>query len=121
MMLRLKGCVTLRPAKPRRAQGFRLDVVPLPGHTQSYTRLGYDTVDGLGAVQTQGKERRIFHLAGDDPYGVLRRTKRLQTCCRYKPKAGLRSEEHTSELQSLMRISYAVFCLKKKTNTKHKN
>src|SRR3546814_9981000 len=31
----------------------------------------------------------------------------------------VRSEEHTSELQSLMRISYAVFCLKKKTNTKH--
>src|SRR3546814_5839508 len=29
----------------------------------------------------------------------------------------LRSEEHTSELQSLMRISYAVFCLKKKTHT----
>src|SRR3546814_8752447 len=29
-----------------------------------------------------------------------------------------RSEEHTSELQSLMRISYAVFCLKKKTNKK---
>src|SRR3546814_7003045 len=31
-----------------------------------------------------------------------------------------RSEEHTSELQSLMRISYAVFCLKKKKKTKHK-
>src|SRR3546814_4746729 len=30
----------------------------------------------------------------------------------------LRSEEHTSELQSLMRISYDVFCLKKKNNTK---
>src|SRR3546814_2228829 len=30
-----------------------------------------------------------------------------------------RSEEHTSELQSLMRISYAVFCLKKKNKTKH--
>src|SRR3546814_1001682 len=30
----------------------------------------------------------------------------------------LRSEEHTSELQSLMRISYAVFCLKKKKNNK---
>src|SRR3546814_5333422 len=29
-----------------------------------------------------------------------------------------RSEEHTSELQSLMRISYAVFCLKKKNNNK---
>src|SRR3546814_4271758 len=32
-----------------------------------------------------------------------------------------RSEEHTSELQSLMRISYAVFCLKKKNKTKHKH
>src|SRR3546814_7774945 len=31
----------------------------------------------------------------------------------------LRSEEHTSELQSLMRISYAVFCLKKKNNDIH--
>src|SRR3546814_10179633 len=31
-----------------------------------------------------------------------------------------RSEEHTSELQSLMRISYAVFCLKKKTKHRHK-
>src|SRR3546814_10280680 len=33
----------------------------------------------------------------------------------------LRSEEHTSELQSLMRISYAVFCLKKKKKKKHNN
>src|SRR3546814_10205765 len=32
-----------------------------------------------------------------------------------------RSEEHTSELQSLMRISYAVFCLKKKTKTTKAN
>src|SRR3546814_10076777 len=31
----------------------------------------------------------------------------------------VRSEEHTSELQSLMRISYAVFCLKKKKKPKH--
>src|SRR3546814_3722099 len=37
--------------------------------------------------------------------------------CR-RPRAG-RSEEHTSELQSLMRISYAVFCLKKQTSSKH--
>src|SRR3546814_20340667 len=45
----------------------------------------------------------------------------------YRPRAGAsgdsdrRSEEHTSELQSLMRISYAVFCLKKnkKYNIKH--
>src|SRR3546814_8472751 len=33
----------------------------------------------------------------------------------------VKSEEHTSELQSLMRNSYAVFCLKKKNNTKTKN
>src|SRR3546814_1829418 len=34
---------------------------------------------------------------------------------------GFRSEEHTSELQSLMRTSYAVFCLKKKKKKKHKH
>src|SRR3546814_4438099 len=34
---------------------------------------------------------------------------------------GRRSEEHTSELQSLMRISYAVFCLKKKKNPNSKS
>src|SRR3546814_9731112 len=33
-------------------------------------------------------------------------------------RARVDPEEHTSELQSLMRISYAVFCLKKKTNTR---
>src|SRR3546814_4394820 len=33
----------------------------------------------------------------------------------------VRSEEHTSELQSLMRISYAVFCLKKKKTTSHRH
>src|SRR3546814_8227726 len=35
--------------------------------------------------------------------------------------SGTRSEEHTSELQSLMRISYAVFCLKKKKNNNTTN
>src|SRR3546814_8113378 len=41
-----------------------------------------------------------------------------EECCqigRIGKTCDLRSEEHTSELQSLMRISYAVFCLKKKT------
>src|SRR3546814_9717061 len=36
------------------------------------------------------------------------------------PLWAMRSEEHTSELQSLMRISYAVFCLKKKTKSRTK-
>src|SRR3546814_2806784 len=35
----------------------------------------------------------------------------------WRPSGSARSEEHTSELQSLMRISYAVFCLQKKTYT----
>src|SRR3546814_4156326 len=56
----------------------------------------------------------------------LRRDRRPDEQCRRaagqrRLRAGgrLRSEEHTSELQSLMRISYAVFCLKKKqTNTR---
>src|SRR3546814_9660005 len=38
-----------------------------------------------------------------------------------EPTAGMRSEEHTSELQSLMRISYAVFCLKKKKKLQSTN
>src|SRR3546814_7724051 len=37
---------------------------------------------------------------------------------RHNHRDVVKSEEHTSELQSLMRISYAVFCLKKKNNTK---
>src|SRR3546814_4008772 len=37
----------------------------------------------------------------------------------FPDQVAARSEEHTSELQSLMRISYAVFCLKKNNKTKH--
>src|SRR3546814_8407378 len=62
------------------------------------------------------------------PYTSLFRSRRLhERRCRWRRGAVAgcvparhawrrRSEEHTSELQSLMRISYAVFCLKKKNN-----
>src|SRR3546814_6641865 len=40
-------------------------------------------------------------------------------CRGASPATAFRSEEHTSELQSLMRISYAVFCLKKKKRKRH--
>src|SRR3546814_2052823 len=40
---------------------------------------------------------------------------------RHRAARRTRSEEHTSELQSLMRISYAVFCLKKKNHTQSQN
>src|SRR3546814_4935842 len=45
---------------------------------------------------------------------------RVQRCAQ-QGVAMPRSEEHTSELQSLMRISYAVFCLQKKTHLLHQN
>src|SRR3546814_8596528 len=48
----------------------------------------------------------------DEQQGALARRRHL---------LGIRSEEHTSELQSLMRISYAVFCLKKKNISNNMN
>src|SRR3546814_8695981 len=59
--------------------------------------------------QRRGRRRRsggiaLRHQLLADETGVLRELE------------APRSEEHTSELQSLLRISYAVFCLKKKTN-----
>src|SRR3546814_6258610 len=57
-------------------------------------------------------------LASADPLGVRgERARRGGRGGHPQPDAAARSEEHTSELQSLMRISYAVFCLKK-TNYK---
>src|SRR3546814_2079813 len=53
-------------------------------------------------------EKQALQIAGAVP-AFVRLARQLQQ----------RSEEHTSELQSLMRISYAVFCLKKKNNTEH--
>src|SRR3546814_2697126 len=44
----------------------------------------------------------------------------IEDNCFIGARSEVRSEEHTSELQSLMRISYAVFCLKKKINYQHK-
>src|SRR3546814_7421723 len=57
--------------------------------------------------QTPFGERRIATIAGGSFEGPQLRGEVLSG-------GGDRSEEHTSELQSLMRISYAVFCLKKK-------
>src|SRR3546814_5624190 len=51
-------------------------------------------------------------LAGSLHAQALERARRVE---------GLRSEEHTSELQSLMRISYAVFCLKKQNTNTHES
>src|SRR3546814_8655692 len=71
----------------------------------------------------------FFRIAGMEQCLALSRwagsfdPRRRAPICSHREFEGVhacnRSEEHTSELQSLMRISYAVFCLKKK-NTSHK-
>src|SRR3546814_2883334 len=60
---------------------------------------------------------RVCHL-DTRPVGVATQNPELRA--RFNGQPEFRSEEHTSELQSLMRISYAVFCSKKK-NTTHTN
>src|SRR3546814_5238430 len=60
---------------------------------------------------------RLFQHAGELAELGLHRTQQLPHLARTlldRQRAEARSEEHTSELQSLMRISYAVLCLKKK-------
>src|SRR3546814_2175798 len=64
----------------------------------------------------------IFRGAGGRPHWAKRHTLSRADVATLYPMASryiaVRSEEHTSELQSLMRISYAVFCLKKKKKMK---
>src|SRR3546814_3113923 len=59
--------------------------------------------------------RILGHILGFGPLDQRRFARQLHDL--YEQRRKLRSEEHTSELQSLMRISYAVFCLKKKKKT----
>src|SRR3546814_10416781 len=58
--------------------------------------------------------RRRLH--GRSTVGIDRDNSRVGSS---RQEQGRRSEEHTSELQSLMRLSYAVFCLKKKNTNRH--
>src|SRR3546814_978937 len=69
-------------------------VEPTMGGVASYKALAIIVLGGLGNVR--GTLAAALTLGVLEAYGTIR------------------SEEHTSELQSLMRISYAVFCLKKK-------
>src|SRR3546814_10900734 len=85
---------------------------------------------GLDAAEIRRVARPAQRLAGDIGFAPGRTTELLQALrirkarqCDLAERRRLaigvaRSEEHTSELQSLMRISYAVFCLKKKNYTR---
>src|SRR3546814_2075302 len=88
---------------------------------------------GRAASATKGKASSITWVAQPSPTSPScprSRLRKSEKTRRSRPaamsvavsplaSAQSRSEEHTSELQSLMRISYAVFCLKKKKNQQH--
>src|SRR3546814_4726299 len=91
-----------------------------PRSTRTDTLFPYTT---LFRSLPAGPARRLSDLlhaqwAGGDRRRVARVFPADRLSARRPRACADRSEEHTSELQSLMRISYAVFCLKKKT--KHK-
>src|SRR3546814_5664391 len=75
---------------------------------------------GLG-LSADGADPTTGHATESTGVGLANIRDRLAQAFgeqhRFEARSGARSEEHTSELQSLMRISYAVFCLKKKNKT----
>src|SRR3546814_7819333 len=96
-----------------------LDRLPgqLVGEGREFTHhsLGDELIDLLHEDRGGGQRGRreiIF-----EPEICLIRDERPQIGIAPRSGARTRSEEHTSELQSLMRISYAVFCLKNNTQT----
>src|SRR3546814_8341615 len=72
---------------------------------------------GLANAQWRTDNARL-HRLGTDPVEDVELYREADEGYRVGVSETQRSEEHTSELQSLMRISYAVFCLKKKKQTK---
>src|SRR3546814_1635886 len=83
------------------------DLVPAATAEESEKLLNWLESDGIRLVDVEGE--------WTCPVGGARRHLAIHDAVNESRKELARSEEHTSELQSLMRISYAVFCLKKKT------
>src|SRR3546814_3325758 len=76
-----------------------------------------ETPWGVGEYLRLHREQQLPRIVSiQNPYSLLNRSFEvgLAEIAHQEDVGLLRSEEHTSELQSLMRISYAVFCLKKK-------
>src|SRR3546814_7399407 len=110
---------------------------PFCGHEDSQVKDSRPTEDGAAIRRRRQCEacaarfttferiqlRDLVVLKSDDrrePFERDKLVRSVSTACRKRPIGAVqieklvRSEEHTSELQSIMRISYAVFCLKKK-------
>src|SRR3546814_10568064 len=102
--------------KPREFQD-RLDLVPHVDRFQPHRRPAKKDVLAYGCLAVEAQrhvQQRLAAAVHAHPAGGWRiDAVEYSKQCRL-PGAVTRSEEHTSELQSLMRISYAVFCLKKK-------
>src|SRR3546814_6582032 len=75
------------------------------------------TLTSLLDLDQSGVVRVLDGEGRRDPGQIVEERARLAHAARGLDQLPERSEEHTSELQSLMRISYAVFCLKKKQTT----
>src|SRR3546814_7121229 len=76
----------------------------------------------LLSLMASGLDGQRFAFHGYAPVDPAERAKQLrawESASHKQEQTQLRSEEHTSELQSLMRTSYAVFCLKKNNNESH--
>src|SRR3546814_6638424 len=96
---------------------FFLIIRQPPRSTRTDTLFPYTTLFRSAAGQARAWPRARARQNGAKALPVDdRRPSRL---CRSRIGVAPRSEEHTSELQSLMRISYAVFCLKKKKHSIH--
>src|SRR3546814_2774102 len=98
-----------------------------PRSTRTDTLFPYTTLFRSGADRPGPHLRFLYGSSGlvvttiNSEESFVAQPIRIGVVLRFKNpepwRIGWRSEEHTSELQSLMRISYAVFCLKKKKKT----
>src|SRR3546814_7326454 len=103
-------CSRLTRTRLNEKVGTRLTIRPPTSSSHS----AFSTGERKNSLSTSWLRIRNSRLT-PAPAGDGMPVKKLPVHC------GLRSEEHTSELQSLMRISYAVFCLKKKNKNKMNN
>src|SRR3546814_3945963 len=115
-------CTTLFRSGCKRAGHQRRDALRLRLQVDHAVRVDRTCRQWLSARHQHARHHQTMIQALPLTLGVERGTWVVLDALRKKRNVNdySRSEEHTSELQSLMRISYAVFCLKKKNTTHNK-